>query len=138
MRSLDVILGQAEAAVERRDWDSVADAARRVLAVDDANEDALAFLSMALPSLDVAPPRATVPQPPAERATPLLVAIEDELRTHPGGYDTARGSAVALAPLAVAVAAPAPAHALAAPTSPNSIPRPDCRSISPPPPWFVE
>lgn len=134
MRSLDVILGQAEAAVERRDWDSVADAARRVLAVDDANEDALAFLSMALPGLDVAPPRATVPQPPAERATPLLVAIEDELRTHPGGYDAARGSAVALAPLAVAVAAPAPAHALAAPvtTDREAAPAP-LRTITPTP-----
>lgn len=42
-RSIDVVLDQAEAAVARQDGDGVADAARRVLAIDTANEDAAAF-----------------------------------------------------------------------------------------------
>ena len=46
-RRIDTLLDEADAAVSASDWASVAAKARAVLAIDEANEDARAFLKMA-------------------------------------------------------------------------------------------
>ena len=46
-RQIDRLLDEAEAAATDKDWPHVADCARKVLAVDADNEDAVSFLSMA-------------------------------------------------------------------------------------------
>ena len=46
-RQIDRLLDEAEAAATEKDWPRVADCARKVLAVDADNEDAVSFLSMA-------------------------------------------------------------------------------------------
>ena len=46
-RQIDRLLDEAEAALATRDWAAVSEAARAVLAIDEANEDALSFLKMA-------------------------------------------------------------------------------------------
>ena len=46
-RRIDTFLDQAETASDEGDWASVAEKARAVLAIDDGNEDARAFLKMA-------------------------------------------------------------------------------------------
>ena len=50
-RQIDALLDRAEEAVTDMDWERVRDASLSVLAVDDANEDATAFLAMAEPHL---------------------------------------------------------------------------------------
>jgi len=47
-RRIEAFLDQAEEASDANDWALVADKARAVLAIDEANDDALAFLSMAV------------------------------------------------------------------------------------------
>jgi len=46
-RRVDALLDQADAASDGSDWATVAEKARAVLAIDEANEDALSFLKMA-------------------------------------------------------------------------------------------
>ncbi len=46
-RQIDRLLDEAEKAASEKDWPHVVDCARKVLAVDADNEDAVAFLSMA-------------------------------------------------------------------------------------------
>jgi len=46
-RRIDALLDEADAAISDGAWDSVAQKARAVLAIDPANEDATAFLQMA-------------------------------------------------------------------------------------------
>ena len=50
-RQIDALLDRAELAVTDMDWERVRDASLSVLAVDEANEDATAFLAMAEPHL---------------------------------------------------------------------------------------
>lgn len=107
LRSLDVMLGHAEAAVGRRDWDGVADAARRVLAVDDSNEDALSFLSIAGADLGIAVAHAAVSLPTTASTRPLLIAIEDEVQAHPSAAQATPASASIAAPTRVAARTPA-------------------------------
>ena len=47
-RRIDSLLDQIEGASDERDWDAVAEKARAVLALDGGNEDASAFLQMAV------------------------------------------------------------------------------------------
>jgi hypothetical protein len=47
-RRIDALLDEPDAAVTAQDWPRVAGAARAVLAIDDTNADAAAFLKMAL------------------------------------------------------------------------------------------
>ena len=47
-RRIDVLLDQAESAVDAHQWSEVAEACRAVLAIDAGNEDASAFLQMAV------------------------------------------------------------------------------------------
>ena len=46
-RRIDALLDQAEEVIAARDWAAAAEAARAVLSIDEANEDAGAFLKMA-------------------------------------------------------------------------------------------
>ena len=46
-RRSEALLDQADEAVDANDWPLVADKARAVLAINETNEDALAFLKMA-------------------------------------------------------------------------------------------
>ena len=44
---IDAFLDEADEAAGRKEWATVAENARAVLAIDDTNEDALSFLKMA-------------------------------------------------------------------------------------------
>ena len=46
-RRIDALLDEADVSVTAGEWASVAEKARAVLAIDEANEDAAAFLKMA-------------------------------------------------------------------------------------------
>ena len=46
-RRIDAFLDEADEAASRKDWTTVAENARAVLAIDEANDDALSFLKMA-------------------------------------------------------------------------------------------
>ena len=46
-RRIDALLDEADMAVTAGAWSSVAEKARAVLAIEDGNEDALAFMAMA-------------------------------------------------------------------------------------------
>ena len=60
-RVLETLLDQAEAALTRHDWQGVAAAAHRVLAVDAENTDALAFLHIAEATHSTTATRVAVP-----------------------------------------------------------------------------
>lgn len=46
-RQIDALLERAEAAIVRREWAAAGEAARAILAIDDANEDAAACVKIA-------------------------------------------------------------------------------------------
>ena len=74
-RQIDALLDQAEAAIARREWQALAETARAVLAIDEENQDAGAFLKMAAangidataPAVSASP--ATTIAPPAPQPT---------------------------------------------------------------------
>src|SRR5712691_8070414 len=70
-RRTDALLDEADQATSQQQWERVAGAARAVLAIDEANEDAQAFLKMAGAN-DVAAP--TPPSPPPESAAAIATA----------------------------------------------------------------
>ena len=74
-RRVDALLDEADEAVVGHEWERVTEAARTVLAIDDANDDALAFLKMAEANLG-ATPATDAPTPatpdPTEPATPSV------------------------------------------------------------------
>ncbi|MDA0302062.1 MAG: hypothetical protein O2822_05990, partial [Chloroflexi bacterium] len=80
MRTIETVLDQAEAAVAREDWDAVAAAGRRVIAIDPANEDATAFLRLARADLDPAEATPNEESIATVVSAPLLAAIEEEVR----------------------------------------------------------
>ena len=68
-RRIDALLDEADAAVTGGEWSSVAEKARAVLAIDEANEDAIAFLRMARANL-TEEPEEPLPQPRPEPVEP--------------------------------------------------------------------
>ena len=70
-RALETLLDQAEAALTRHDWQGVAAAAHRVLAVDAENAEAIAFLRIAEATHSTTATRVAVPPaPPMRTAAP--------------------------------------------------------------------
>ena len=82
-RRIDALLDEADAAVAAREWAAVAESARAVLAIDEGNEDAAAFLKMAASNdilvdaeaaeapAPLASAQPTVPSPPPPAAPQL-------------------------------------------------------------------
>ena len=68
-RQIDRLLDEAEAAAGEKNWPAVVDCARKVLAVDPSNEDALAFLTMAAGD-DAVPPAAAASEAPSVSPLP--------------------------------------------------------------------
>ena len=83
-RQVDRLLDEAEEALSRRDWESVRDCARDVLALDPDNQDATAFLaaseraSTTGPSSDVGPGAAQPSRRGGSRAAPDGAAPPDQ------------------------------------------------------------
>ena len=82
-RQIDRLLDDAEAALAESQWSTVAEKSRAVLAIDEGNEDAAAYLKMAeanlggasvasppAPSLDAAPPASSSPPRSHHRPAP--------------------------------------------------------------------
>ena len=73
-RQIDRLLDDAEVAVNASAWPAVAEEARAVLAIDEANEDAVAFLKMAEANGVSGGPALQEPSPPPVAPAPSLPA----------------------------------------------------------------
>ena len=73
-RRIDALLDEADTAISAREWDEVAEKSRAVLSIDTDNEDAQAFLGMALANGVSGPATAS----PANTVQPISTAAETE------------------------------------------------------------
>ncbi len=81
-RRIEALLDEADAAVAAREWAAVAEGARAVLAIDEGNEDAAAFLKMAASNetpFGAAPAGAT----PASEAAALPASAQPTVPSPP-------------------------------------------------------
>jgi hypothetical protein len=85
-RQIDLLLDEASAAMSAGRWPAVAEKARAVLAIDEANEDAAAFLKMASANLG---PAAPTEAPPAT-ATAAALPTEQPSSFAGGRYEVRR------------------------------------------------